>query len=128
MRRLIGTLLLMSLAATPLGVAAEGYVCGSSGVRMTAKAMATCKFCGPSTPETKFERPCCVYVGTTALPPVLSAASLNLVAPVRAAAVVPPTVTSQASSALPLLAPEIDADGGGLSPPLQLVQTVQLRN
>jgi hypothetical protein len=53
---------------------------------------------------------------------------MALVSPVRAAAVVPPTVTAHASPAYLLAAPEIDADGGGLSPPIQLVQAVQLRN
>jgi len=130
-RRLLGAILLTSLSATPLGVAAEGYVCATSGVRMTHEARIACTHCAPAkqAPVAQFERPCCVYVGGTALPPVLSAASIALVSPVRAVAAVPPTVTAQASPVYLLTAPEIDADGGGgLSPPIQLVRAVQLRN
>jgi len=129
-RRLIGAILLTSLSATPLGVAAEGYVCATSGARMTHEARIACEHCAPVKQATPaYERPCCVYVGATALPPVLSAASLSLAAPVRAAQALPPTVTVQAATALPLTALEINADGtGGLSPPIQLVQTVQLKN
>ena len=130
-RRLLGALLLTSLSATPLGVAAEGYVCASSGVRMTHQARIACTHCAPAKPApvAEFARPCCVYVGGTALPPVLSAASIALVSPVRAASVVPPTVTAQSSPVYLLAAPEIGSDGGGgLSPPVQLVQAVQLRN
>lgn len=129
-RRLLGAVLLMSLSATPLGVAAEGYVCGTSGVRMTHQARIACTHCAPAKPApvAEFQRPCCVYVGGTALPPVLSAASIALASPVRAVAAIPPTVTAQASPAYLLAAPEINADGGGLSPPIQLVQAVQLRN
>ena len=130
-RRLVGALLLTSLSAAPLGVAAEGYVCGTSGARMTHDAHVACAHCGPvkDAPKTAYERPCCVYIGATALPPVLSTASLALASPVRAAAVVPPTVTAQSPVAMSLVAPEFDADGGGgLSPPVKLVQVVQLRN
>jgi hypothetical protein len=129
-RRLIGAILLTSLSATPLGVAAEGYVCATSGVRMTHEARIACEHCAPvKQATTAYERPCCVYVGATALPPVLSAASIALAAPVRAVQSLPPTVTAQASNAMPLAAPEWNADGGGgLSPPIQLVQTVQLKN
>ena len=129
-RRLIGAFLLTTLSATPLGVAAEGYVCATSGVRMTHEARIACEHCAPvKAAQAAFERPCCVYVGTTALPPVLSAASIALVSPARAVAVVPPTVTAQASTALTAAALEIDADGGGgLSPPIHLVQSVQLKN
>ena len=129
-RRVIGALLLTSLSATPLGVAAEGYVCASSGVRMTHEARIACEHCAPAKQAAAaYERPCCVYVGATALPPVLSTVSLSLVSPVRAIAAVPPTVTAQATTAMPLDAPELNADGGGgLSPPIQLVQAVQLKN
>ena len=127
-RRLIGVILLTSLSATPLGVAAEGYVCATSGARMSHQSIAVCPHCGPAKAAAKatFERPCCVYVGATALPPVLSVASLALVAPARVATVVPPTVTALAPTALPLGTPEYDADGP--SPPLTLVQSVQLKN
>ena len=128
-RRLIGAILLTSLAATPLGVAAEGYVCATSGARMTHQAIATCPHCGPAhaPAQAAYERPCCVYVGGTAVPPVLSASSIALVAPVRTAAVVPPSVVAQPSAALPLNAVEIEADDGP-SPNLTLVNTVQLKN
>ena len=129
-RRLLGVILLTSLSATPLGVAAEGYVCASSGARMSHHALAACPHCGPAhgAQQQQYERPCCVYVGGTALPPVLSATSIALVAPVRAAAVVPPSATVQA--AMRLDAPGFDSDLGttGSSPPLKLVQTVQLKN
>ena len=109
---LLGALLLVSFAATPLGVAAEGYVCASTGTRMMPKAKAACVHCAPSadaTPAGSFERPCCVYVGATALPPVLSVAHTALAAPARAVATVPPGVTI---SALPAqaIAPVLEID------------------
>jgi hypothetical protein len=128
-RQLIGAILLASLSASPLGVAAEGYVCATSGVRMSHAARVACVHCAPAQGAEKaaFERPCCVYVGATALPPILSATSIALVSPVRAVEVVPPTVTAVASPVQMLNAPEYDADSGGPSPP-KLIQTVQLKN
>ena len=129
--RLIGALLLTSLAAAPLGVAAEGYVCASSGMRMNAEAKAACSRCAPATdaaPARSFERPCCVYVGATALPPVLSVASIALAAPARAAVAVPPGMTVTASPPQ-ALGPALEIDSGS-SPPanIRLVEVVHLRN
>ena len=130
--RLLGALLITSFSAAPLGVAAEGYVCASSGARMVHTSPASCAGCTPSAPTqgAAFERPCCVYVGATALPPVLSAATIALAAPARAAAAVPPGLSVQASAALPLQGvPVFESGGGGPeSPPLRLQQAVQLRN
>jgi hypothetical protein len=126
--RLIGALLLTSLAATPLGVAAEGYVCAFSGARMTPQAQAACTQCAPAkdaAPARSFERPCCVYVGATALPPVLSVANIALAAPARTAAVVPPGMTITVTPAQPLPAQlEIDTSPQNI----RLVEAVQLRN
>jgi len=126
--RLIGALLLTSLAATPLGVAAEGYVCAFSGARMTPQAMATCSQCAPATgaaPARSFERPCCVYVGATALPPVLSVANIALAAPARAVTSVPPGIAVTASPAYQL-APDLAVDTSPQN--IRLVEAVQLRN
>lgn len=125
--RLIGVLLLTSLAATPLGVAAEGYVCASSGMRMTPTAKAACTHCAPADapPARSFERPCCVYVGATALPPVLSVAHIALAAPARAAAIVPPGVTVSVSPAQ-ALAPVLEVDPSPQN--VRFVEVVQLRN
>ena len=126
--RLIGALLLTSLAATPLGVAAEGYVCASSGMRMSHVAQAACAHCAPAkdaTPARSFERPCCVYVGATALPPVLSVANMALAAPARAVATVPPGVTITASPAQ-ALSPQFEVDPSPQN--VRLVEAVHLRN
>ena len=126
--RLLGALLLVSFAATPLGVAAEGYVCASTGKRMMPKAKAACVHCAPSAdaaPARSFERPCCVYVGATALPPVLSVAHIALAAPARAVATVPPGVTVTVSPAQ-ALAPVLEVDPSPQN--VRLVQAVQLRN
>jgi len=126
--RLIGALLLTSLAATPLGVAAEGYVCAFSGARMMPQEKAACMHCAPAkdaAPARSFERPCCVYVGATALPPVLSVANIALAAPARAAATIPPGVTITATPAQ-ALSPQLEVD---LSPQnIRLVEAIQLRN
>ena len=129
-QRLIGVLLLTSFSAAPLGVAAEGYVCAASGQRMMPKAKAACVHCAPApdaAPVRSFERPCCVYVGATALPPVLSVAQIALAAPARAVATVPPGVSITASPAH-ALAPELEIDTGSSPPGVRLVQAVQLRN
>ena len=125
--RLIGVLLLTSLAATPLGVAAEGYVCATSGMRMNREAKAACTHCAPAdaAPVRSFERPCCVYVGATALPPVLSVAHIALAAPARAAAIVPPGVTASVSPAH-VLSPVLEVDPSPQN--VRLVELVQLRN
>ena len=126
--RLVAALLLTSLAATPLGVAAEGYVCASSGVRMKPEARAACVHCAPQAdpkPARSFERPCCVYVGAAALPPVLSVAQIALAAPARAVATVPPGVTVTVSPAQ-ALAPVLEIDSSPQN--VRLVQAVQLRN
>ena len=129
-RRIIGALLLASLSAAPIGVAAEGYVCASSGKRMMPKAKAACVHCAPApdaAPAGSFERPCCVYVGATALPPVLSVAGIAFAAPARALATVPPGLTVIASPAQ-ALAPELEIDSGASPPNFRLVQAVHLRN
>ena len=126
--RLLGALLLVSFAVTPLGVAAEGYVCAYSGARMMPKAKAACVHCAPAkdaAPARSFERPCCVYVGATALPPVLSVAHIALAAPARAVATVPPGVTVTVSPAQ-AISPELELDTSPQN--VRLVQAVQLRN
>jgi len=129
--RLIGILLLTSLAATPLGVAAEGYVCASSGVRMSPREKAACTHCAPATdaaPARSFERPCCVYVGATALPPVLSVAHVALAAPARAIATVPPGVTLAATSPQ-ALDPSLEIDPASGPPEnIRFIEAVHLRN
>lgn len=128
--RLLGALLITSFAAAPLGVAAEGYVCAASGTRMMPKEKAACVHCAPASdaaPARSFERPCCVYVGATALPPVLSAAHIALAAPARALATVPPGVTITASPAT-RLAPELEIGSESSPPNIRLVEVVHLRN
>ena len=131
--RVLGAFLIMSFSAAPLGVAAEGYVC-ASGVRMVhgAAAPAGCAHCAPTDAGRRatFERPCCVYVGATALPPVLTATAVALAAPVRAAAAVPPGMATSAAPAIdPAGVPAFASGGNGPSPPtFRLPQSVQLRN
>jgi hypothetical protein len=129
--RLIGALLITSFSAAPLGVAAEGYVCASSGARMVHMSPSACAHCAPAArpaPTAAFERPCCVYVGANALPPLLSATAIALAAPVRAAETIPPGLSVQASTAIPLAGVPVFESGGPESPPLRLQQAVQLRN
>jgi len=126
--RLLGALLLVSFAATPLGVAAEGYVCAYSGARMMPQAKAACMHCAPAkdaAPARSFERPCCVYVGATALPPVLSVANIALAAPARAVTSLPPRILVTASPAY-LLPADLAVDPSPDN--IRLEQAVQLRN
>ncbi len=133
--RLVGLVSLVAFAASPLGVAAEGYVC-ASGQRMvhdgTAKT-AACAHCRPSAPsraaaQPSFERPCCLYVGSTAVPPVASAASAPALHPVHRAPLAMPGVTALASSAHVLTGvPQYESGGSGVPPsPLKLRTAILL--
>lgn len=131
--RIIGALLISCLGAAPLGVSAEGYVC-ASGMRMVhGSAPAACAHCrsGEAAPaRAAFERPCCTYVASAALPPVLTAATSATPAAHRTLAVAPPGVTTSAGTAMSLGAvPQFESgSSGGSPPPVTLQRAVQLRN
>jgi hypothetical protein len=136
--RLVGTVLLAAFAAAPLGVAAEGYVCGSSGKRMVHQvkaATAACAHCRPTAENranaiATYERPCCVYVGSTALPPVVTSAAAAPMHDARPALVATPGVTAISGAATALAGvPQFESGGSGVSPPPLTLQTsVILRN
>lgn len=136
--RLVGTMLLTAFAAAPLGVAAEGYVCGFSGKRMVhqvTSATPACPRCqsiaGNATTRTAtYTRPCCVYVGSTALPPVVTNAAAAPLQDVRPALAATPGVTAISGAATALVGvPQFESGGSGVSPPPLTLQTsVILRN
>jgi len=129
--RIVGALLISCLGAAPLGVAAEGYVC-ASGVRMahntTQAACPHCRFPGAPV-QAAFERPCCTYVGSTALPPVLTTSGPSVSDAPRAAFATPGT-TALAGGAMSLGAiPSFDSGGPGTpQPAVSLQRSIQLRN
>ena len=134
--RLVGLVSLVVFAASPLGVAAEGYVCASGQPMVhngTAKT-AACAHCRPSAAwraaaQASFERPCCLYVGTTALPPVASAASAPALQQVHTAPLAMPGVTAVASSAHMLTGvPQYESGGSGVPPPPLTLRTAVLLN
>jgi hypothetical protein len=131
--RIIGALLISCLGAAPLGVSAEGYVCASGARMVHGTSAAACTHCrqGEATPvRAAFERPCCTYVGSTALPPLLHVAASATPAAHRALSVAPPGIATTATHSIPLGAvPEFESGGSGGSPPsVSLQRTVQLRN
>jgi hypothetical protein len=131
--RIIGALLISCLGAAPLGVSAEGYVCASGARMIHGTKAAACTHCrvGEATPvRAAFERPCCTYVGSTALPPLLNVAAASAQAPHRALSVAPPGISTTASLSIPLGAvPEYGTGSTGGSPPsVSLQRSVQLRN
>lgn len=131
--RVVGWLLISCLGAAPLGVSAEGYLC-ASGVRMLHDSSpAACAQCRPvaTTPaQASFERPCCTYVGSTSLPPVLTVSQPGTPAAQRGLLVATPGTTAIGGSAITLGAvPQYDSGGSGSSPPpASLQRTLQLRN
>jgi hypothetical protein len=139
MNRIVGAVLISCVSAAPLGVAAEGYVC-ASGVRMVHDASApACTNCRPAAPQSSgqpspaqaaFERPCCIYVGSTSLPPVLTVAPSGALAAQRSVPVATPGVTAIAGPATALDAiPQFESGGSGSSPPVvSLQRSLQLRN
>jgi hypothetical protein len=133
--RLLGTLLLVAFAVAPLGVAAEGYVCGFSGKRMvhTARVAACPNFTPAAAPgaarEAAFERPCCIYVGSTALPPVVTSASAQPLPDLRSAPIATPGVTATIGAPIALAgAPQYESGGPGKSPPPLTLRSPILRN
>jgi len=137
-QRLVGTVLLAAFATAPLGVAAEGYVCGFSGKRMVhgvTAATAACPNCqaiaGSATARTAtYTRPCCVYVGSTALPPVVTSAAAAPLEDARSALVSTPGVTAISGAATALTGvPQFESGGSGVPPPPVTLQTsLILRN
>jgi len=137
--RIVGALLISCLSAAPLGVAAEGYVC-ASGARMVHDTSApACTHCRSTAPQVSgqpspvlaaFERPCCTYVGSASLPPVLNSASSAAPAAHRSVPVATPGVTAIAGPATALESiPQFESGGSGSSPPaVSLQRSVQLRN
>lgn len=131
--RIVGALLIACVSAAPLGVAAEGYVC-ASGARMVHDTTApACTHCQPSAnppAQAAFERPCCTYVGSSSLPPVLNVASSGAPAAHHSVPVATPGVTAIAGPATALGAiPQFESGGSGTSPPaVALQRSVQLRN
>jgi len=137
LQRLVGTMLLAAFATAPLGVAAEGYVCGFSGKRMVHQvtAIAACPNCQPiagsATARTAtYTRPCCVYVGSTALPPVALSAGAAMMQDARPALVTTPGVTAISGAATALAGvSQFESGGSGVSPPPRPLQTsLILRN
>ena len=131
--RIVGVLLISCVSAAPLGVAAEGYAC-ASGARMvhdtSAPACTHCRSATKTPVQAAFERPCCTYVGSTSLPPVLNVASSGAPDAHHTVPVATPGVTAIAGPATALDAiPQFDSGGSGSSPPaVSLQRSVQLRN
>jgi hypothetical protein len=131
--RIVGVLLISCVGAAPLGVAAEGYVC-ASGARMVHNTSApACTHCSASASvpvRAAFESPCCTYVGSASLPPVMTVASSGVPAAHRSVLIATPGVTAIAGPAHALGAiPQFDSGGSGSSPPaVSLQRSVQLRN
>ena len=88
--RLLAVMLSLAFVLSPLGAAAEGYVCASTGKRMN-RTILSCKRCQDApgvTADTQraakraqLSRPCCTYVRAVSLPPVLTAQSPGLPSP-----------------------------------------------
>jgi hypothetical protein len=133
LKRLVGTVLLLAFAAAPLGVAAEGYVCGFSGKRMvhtaTSGACANCQSAAPTRNAT-WSRPCCIYVGSTPLPPVVASAEAAPLHDTRSAAAPLPGVTAVSGAAISLAGvPQFESGGrGSPPPPVTLQAPLILRN
>jgi len=137
LQRLVGIVLLAAFATAPLGVAAEGYVCGS-GKRMmhgATAATAVCAHCQPTADSrangsATYARPCCVYFGSTALPPVALSAGAAMLQDARPALVITPGVTAISGAATALAGvPQFEPGGSGVSPPPRALQTsLILRN
>lgn len=130
--RVVGALLISCLGAAPVGVSAEGYVCASGARMVYDSSPAACSRCHPvaQTPaQAAFEQPCCTYVGSTSLPPVLTVSQPGVPAAHRAL-LTTPGVTAIAGPVILLGAlPQYDSGGSGSSPPhLSLQRTPQLRN
>lgn len=133
--RWIGLVLLAAFVASPLGVAAEGYVC-ASGMRMVHNgtlATAACAHCLPATGSrgagrASLERPCCLYVGSTTLPPVVSTASASSEArPQATSPILLPGVTAVAAFARDAV-PTHESEGSGVPPPSPAFRSPILRN
>ena len=136
-QRVLGTLLLVAFAVAPLGVAAEGYVCGFSGKRMTHVARvstAMCAHCGggagaPVAGGAAIERPCCVYVGSTALPPTVGASSARALPDLRPMELPRAGGTAPAGAPVALNdAPHYESGGTGVSPPPLELRPANLKN
>lgn len=130
--RVVGALLISCLAAAPAGVSAEGYVCASGARMVHDSSPAACSRCRPvaDTPaQAAFEQPCCTYVGSTSLPPVLTVSHPGVPAAHRAL-LTTPGVTAIAGPAIMLgEVPEYHSGSSGSSPPpVSLQRTLQLRN
>jgi len=72
--RLAALVVLVSMVAVPIGVAAEGYVC-VSGMRMNVAAVHACSHCAPLAGlpgRHSLGRACCTYVGAQTLPEVVT--------------------------------------------------------
>jgi len=133
--RLVGTVLLTAFAVAPLGVAAEGYVCGSGKRMVHASATtAACPHCAPAAgahaaTQATYARPCCVYVGSTALPPVALSAGAATLADARPTPVATPGVTAVSGAAMSLAGvPQFESGGGVPPPPVSLQTSLILRN
>lgn len=138
--RSVAVVLLLAFAAAPIGVAAEGYVC-LSGKRMShavnASACTHCRVDAPSVSgaapggaaRASFERPCCTYVGSRALPPVLTVGLVGAPSSARATVVATPGVTAFAGAARAITrVPQYESGGTGTTPPPLTLQTPILRN
>jgi hypothetical protein len=131
--RIIGALLISCLGAAPLGVSAEGYVC-ASGMRMVhgtaPSACAHCRAGEAAKTRAAFERPCCTYVSSAALPPVLNVSASASPAAHRALTAVPPGMTTTAGFARSLGdVPQYESGSSGSSPPpVTLQRALLLRN
>ncbi len=129
LNRVVGALLISCLGAAPVGVSAEGYVCASGARMVYDSSPAACSRCRPvAHPPTQaaFEQPCCTYVGSTSLPPVLTVSHPEVPAAHRAL-LTTPGVTAIAGPVI-LLGAVPQYDFGKSPPHLSLQRTPQLRN
>ncbi len=90
--RLAALVVLVGTLGAPLGVAAEGYVC-VTGMRMDIATVHACSHCAPlpagATSKHSLARACCTYVGSSALPDVVTDGSATARANSERAAAAP---------------------------------------